>query len=87
EVEYGENFNLSGPEQVTNQTYFNYLAQAQGKKQVTVVNLSLVLKLPGFIEWCYHLFGKTTDINPSTMRMLSRKSAADSSEKANRVLC
>jgi len=49
------------------------------------VNLSLVLKLTGFIEWCYHLFGKTTDINPSTMRMLSRKSAAYSSEKAHRV--
>ena len=46
----GEIFNLSGPEQVTNQTYFNYLAQAQGKKHVTVVNLSLVLKLTGFMS-------------------------------------
>ena len=82
----GEIFNLSGPEQVTNQTYFNYLAQAQGQKHVKVVNLKLALKLTGFIEWCYHLVGKTTDINPSTMRMLSRKSAAYSNEKAERLL-
>lgn len=81
----GEIFNLSGPEQVTNQVYFNYLAQAQGKNHVTVVNLALALKLTGFIEWCYHLVGKTTDINPSTMRMLSRKSAAYSNEKAQNI--
>jgi nucleoside-diphosphate-sugar epimerase len=82
----GQIFILSGFGQVSNLEYFGYLARMAGQANVRSVPGKLAIAGTTVFEKAVHLVGKTTDINPLTMIMLSRPSADYSHAKASRLL-
>lgn len=78
----GQIFILSGFGEVTNLEYFGRLARMLGLARVPSVPGRLAIAGTGIFEKAVHLLGKTTDINPLTMIMLSRPSADYSHAKA-----
>ncbi|MEI6895221.1 MAG: NAD-dependent epimerase/dehydratase family protein [Colwellia sp.] len=82
----GQIFILSGDEEVTNQVYFGYLAKMLGKKKVTTLPSRLLVVIAAVNENLLKLLGKTTEINPNTIKMLSRPCADYSHKKASDLL-
>ena len=82
----GQIFHLSGFGEVSNLEYFGYLAKMVGLKKVPTVSSKLAIAGTTVFEKAVHLAGKTTDINPLTMIMLSRPSADYSHARAKKLL-
>jgi nucleoside-diphosphate-sugar epimerase len=82
----GQIFTLSGFGQVTNQEYFGRLAAMLGLSKAPSIPSRLAITGTRLFEKATHLLGKTTEINPLTMIMLSRPSADYSHAKATRLL-
>jgi nucleoside-diphosphate-sugar epimerase len=82
----GQIFQLSGFGEVSNLEYFGYLARMVGLKKVPSVPSKLAIAGTTVFEKAVHLAGKTTDINPLTMIMLSRPSADYSHARAKKLL-
>jgi len=82
----GEIFIISGFGEVSNQEYFAYLGNMLNIKKIRSVNYALGMVLTGVAEKVVNLLGKTTEINPDSLRMLSRPSADYSHSKAKRIL-
>ena len=72
--------------QVGNLEYFGYLAKMVGLKKVPTVPSKLAIAGTTVFEKAVHLAGKTTDINPLSMIMLSRPSADYSHARARKLL-
>ena len=82
----GQIFQLSGFGEVSNLEYFGYLAKMVGLKKVPSVSSKLAIAGTTVFEKAVHLAGKTTEINPLTMIMLSRPSADYSHARAKDLL-
>ncbi|WP_440875046.1 NAD-dependent epimerase/dehydratase family protein [Thalassotalea sp. PLHSN55] len=82
----GQIFIISGDQEVTNTQYFGYLANMLGKHKVPTLPNRLLNSVAFLNESLFHLFGKTTEINPNTMKMLSRPCADYSHAKAQALL-
>jgi nucleoside-diphosphate-sugar epimerase len=82
----GQIFIISGFGEVTNSEYFGRLAEMIGIKKVPTLPSKLVIMATAAYEKGFHLLGKTTDINPLTMKMLSRPNADYSHAKATEIL-
>jgi nucleoside-diphosphate-sugar epimerase len=82
----GQVFILSGFGEVTNLEYFGHLASMVGLKKVPNLPAKLAIAGTTVFEKAVHLVGKTTEINPLTMTMLSRPSADYSHAKATKLL-
>jgi nucleoside-diphosphate-sugar epimerase len=82
----GQIFQLSGFGEVSNLEYFGYLAKMVGLRKVPSVPSKLAIAGTTVFEKAVHLAGKTTEINPLTMIMLSRPSADYSHAKAKKLL-
>lgn len=82
----GKIFQLSGFGEVSNLEYFGYLAKMVGLKKVPSVSSKLAIAGTTVFEKAVHLAGRTTDINPLTMIMLSRPSADYSHARAKKLL-
>lgn len=82
----GQIFQLSGFGEVSNLEYFGYLAKMVGLRKVPSVSSRLAIAGTTVFEKAVHLAGKTTEINPLTMIMLSRPSADYSHAKAKKLL-
>ena len=82
----GQIFQLSGFGEVSDLEYFGYLAKMVGLKKVPSVSSKLAIAGTAVFEKAVHLAGKTTEVNPLTMIMLSRPSADYSHAKAKELL-
>jgi nucleoside-diphosphate-sugar epimerase len=82
----GQIFQLSGFGEVSNLEYFGHLANMVGLKRVPSLSSKLAIVGTTVFEKAVHLAGKTTEVNPLTMIMLSRPSADYSHAKAKRLL-
>ncbi len=82
----GQIFILSGGVEVTNQEFFCHLAHMLGKNKVPSLPNSLLKIYASINEFIVNLFGKTTEINPNTIKMLSRPCADYSHKKATDLL-
>lgn len=82
----GQIFILSGGIEVTNQEFFCYLAHMLGKNKVPSLPNSFLKIYASINEFIVNLFGKTTEINPNTIKMLSRPCADYSHKKATDLL-
>lgn len=78
----GQIFILSGMGEVTNHEYFSYLAQFLGKKEVKTMPKSILYAVTYLSEKAAHLAGNQTELNPSSIAMLSRPCAQYSHAKA-----
>lgn len=86
EAGIGQIFILSGGIEVTNQEFFGHLAHMLGKNKVPSLPNSFLKVYAGINEFIVNLFGKTTEINPNTIKMLSRPCADYSHKKATDLL-
>lgn len=82
----GQIFQLSGFGEVSNLEYFGYLANMVGLKRVPSISSKLAIAGTTVFEKAVHMAGKTTEVNPLTMIMLSRPSADYSHDRAKRLL-
>ena len=82
----GQIFILSGEGEVTNQEYFGYLAKMLGKKKVPSLPNKVLLVVSAINEFFVNMLGKTTEINPNSIKMLSRPCADYSHQKASDLL-
>jgi len=82
----GETFIISGFGEVSNQDYFSYLGKMLNINKIRSMNNTLGIFLTGTAEKLVNLLGKTTEINPNSVRMLSRPSADYSHAKASKLL-
>lgn len=71
---------------MSNLEYFGRLAAMLGLQKVPGIPARLAIAGTRLFEKAVHLVGKTTEINPNTMIMLSRPSADYSHAKATRLL-
>jgi len=82
----GETFIISGFGEVSNQEYFSYLGDMLNIKKIRSMNKPLGMVLTSILERLINLLGKTTEINPNSIKMLSRPSADYSHAKASKLL-
>ncbi len=82
----GQIFILSGEQEVSNHEYFGLLADMLGKNKLPKIPNRLLAIFATVNEFFMHLFGKTTEINPNTIKMLSRPCADYSHKKASNLL-
>jgi len=82
----GQIFNLSGGIEVTNQEFFGHLAHMLGKNKVPSLPNKVLIIYAAIFEFIINLFSKTTEINPNTIKMLSRPCADYSHKKATNLL-
>lgn len=82
----GQIYILSGMGQVSNEAYFSYLAKMLGQTAAKTLSKQVIYPIAFAAERLAHLFGKQTELNPSTVAMLSRPSAQYSHAKASKEL-
>lgn len=82
----GQIFILSGDEEISNHEYFSHLAKMLGKSKLPILSNRLLVAFASVNEFFMHLLGKTTEINPNTIKMLSRPCADYSHKKATDLL-
>jgi len=82
----GQIFILSGEGEVTNQAYFGLLANMLGKDKVPNLANGLLIAYATVFEFFVNLMGKTTEINPNSIKMLSRPCADYCHKKATNLL-
>ncbi len=82
----GQIFILSGMGEVSNETYFTYIATMLGKNGIHRLPGSVLYPLAYLAERFAHFVGKETELNPSSVAMLSRPSAQYSHAKATALL-
>lgn len=82
----GQIFILSGMGEVSNQEYFSYIAKFVGNEKVKTLPKYILYAVAYLSEKVAHLVGKQTELNPSSVAMLSRPSARYSHSKATEWL-
>lgn len=82
----GQIFILSGDKEISNQEYFGYLSRMLGREKVPTMSNKLLMTIAALNQFTLKLFGKTTEINPNTIKMLSRPCADYSHEKATSLV-
>jgi len=82
----GQIFILSGDEEVSNHEYFGHLAKMLGKSKAPILPNRLLATFASVNEFIMNALGKTTEINPNTIKMLSRPCADYSHKKATDLL-
>lgn len=82
----GNVFIISGFGEVSNEDFFGHHARALGKSGINIVNAKMAIIGTGLIEKVLNMLGKTTEINPNTIRMLNRPCSDYSHQKAREML-
>lgn len=82
----GQIYILSGMGQVSNREYFSFLAKMLGLDSARTLSKQVLYPIAFAAERIAHLVGKRTELNPSTVAMLSRPSAKYLHDKASAEL-